>query len=112
LANISQRVSHETNDSVKNLIERVKSNMDATATTAATLTASADKSMEASVIMNDITSSSREQARSLALVSDGFDVISRVANDNATLAEESAMSVKELNNQVEILRNLVAFFEV
>jgi len=112
LAAISQKVSKETNASIKNLMERVKSSMDATAETADTLTSSAEKSMEVSTIMGDISSSSEEQARALAMVNDGFDVISRVANENASLAEESAMSIKELNNQVEILKDLVAFFEI
>jgi len=112
LAVISQKVSEETNTSIINLIDRVKSSMDATAETADTLTSSAEKSMEVSTIMADISNSSGEQARALSLVNDGFDVISRVANENASRAEESAMSIKELNNQVEILKDLVAFFEI
>lgn len=62
--------------------------------------------------INEISSASEAQARSISQVTQGIDQISSVIQTNSATAEESAAASEELSGQAQILKNLVSQFRL
>ena len=111
LASVSQKVSKEATDLIKNLSTQVSTGLLATQATSDALRVSAYKSQEVSELLEQISTSSKEQSDAILAIGTGFEEISQVVQLNAGLSQESAAAVEELNAQTDMLKSLVSHFQ-
>ena len=80
--------------------------------TARKLEQTVEKSEEAAALVSHITTETSEQATAVAQVTQGIDQISSVVQTNSATAEESAAASEELSGQANMLKSLVARFQL
>ena len=80
--------------------------------TAKGLVGAVDSVKQTTVLIAEITNASNEQAASIAQVSIGVDQISSVVQTNSATSEESAAASEELSSQANLLKGLVAKFNL
>lgn len=104
----AQDIAKLIRDSI-NLVEQGASLSAATTETLATGVAGAQKS---TALVERIAESAAQQAKALARLTESMDQISGVVQTNASTAEKSATSAKELLNQAEELKSSVHKFQL
>jgi len=112
LAARSQKAAEETTGLITDSLTRVESGSGIAESTSASLDTIVKNASEVLSIINNISSSSREQAEAVEQVSNGLAQISRVVQSNSAVSEETAASAEELNSQAQILQELVRFFKL
>jgi methyl-accepting chemotaxis protein len=110
LANRSQSAASETTEKVEDSIDRVKKGSDMALSTAAALDIIVANAGEVMNIINGISVVSRQQAEAIGNLGDGIEQISRIAQNNLAVSEETASAAQELNTQAESLKRLVSYF--
>ena len=80
--------------------------------TARKLEQTVEKSEEAAALVSHITTETSEQATAVSQVTQGIDQISSVVQTNSATAEESAAASEELSGQANMLKSLVARFQL
>jgi len=112
LANRSQQATVESTALIENSINRVEAGSSIAESTSASLETIVNNANEVLEIINNISSSSKEQAEAISQVSIGLSQISQVVQSNSAVSEETAAASEELSSQAEILRGLVAYFRL
>jgi len=112
LAGRSQIAATETTALIQDSISRVESGSNIAEATSESLNVIVASAREVLEIINRISVASKEQAEAIASFSDGIAQISKVTQNNSAVSEETAMASDELNSQAELLRQLVAFFQL
>ena len=67
---------------------------------------------EVNEIVSKVAEASEMQSVSIQQVTVGIDQISSVVQNNSATAQESAAASEELNSQAQLLKSLVAKFEI
>lgn len=80
--------------------------------TAKSLYSVVEGTKEVSVIIDNISSASDEQANAITQITTGIDQISSVVQTNSATAEESAAASEELSGQAQMLKHLVSKFKL
>lgn len=80
--------------------------------TAESMTRSSQVTKEAVSLMDGIAESSKQQAKEIERINEGIDQISKVVQTNAATAEESAAASQELSGQSDVLRKMIATFQL
>ena len=112
LAARSQGAAAETTGLIEDSIDRVDTGSDmaeSTATALGTIVASAGEILH---VIEEISTSSRNQEEAVGQVAVGLNQISQVVQSNSAVSEEAAAAAEELNSQAEVLRQLVSYFKL
>ena len=112
LANKSQQSTVESTALISESINRVEAGASIAEATSESLAVIVKNAAEILEIINSISTSSKEQAESIAQVSIGLAQISNVVQSNSAVSEEAAAASQELNSQAEVLRSLVGYFKL
>ena len=112
LATRSQAAATETTGLIEDSINRVETGSGIAESTAGALDVIVSNASEILQIINNISTSSREQAEAVSQVSIGLSQISQVVQSNSAVSEETAAAAEELNSQAEILQQLVGYFRL
>ncbi|MCL2224672.1 MAG: methyl-accepting chemotaxis protein [Defluviitaleaceae bacterium] len=112
LAGRSQEAATETTGLIQDSITRVESGSGIAESTAVSLDTIVKNAGEVMEIINNISTSSKEQAEAISQVGIGLSQISRVVQSNSAVSEETAAAAEELNSQAEMLRELVGYFKL
>lgn len=112
LASKSADASKSTAALIETSINAVKDGTTIAEETAKTLLIAVDSTREVAGTVSLISSSSEEQAVSIAQITVGVNQISSVIQTNSATAEESAAASEELSGQAQMLKSLVAKFQL
>ena len=112
LAGRSQKSATETTGLIETSNNRVESGANIAEATSQSLDMIVKNAAEVSTLISNISSSSKEQAESIAQISEGLAQISKVTQSNSAVSEEAAAASQELNSQAELLQQLVAYFKL
>lgn len=80
--------------------------------TAESLVTAVKKVENAAFNMKDIANASIKQADSMAQIEKGVENIANIVQNNSATAQESSATSEELNHQAQVLRDMVARFEL
>ncbi|MCL2202959.1 MAG: methyl-accepting chemotaxis protein [Defluviitaleaceae bacterium] len=112
LASKSQQSTLESTELINQSISRVDAGSAIAETTSESLSVIVSNAGEILDIINNISSSSKEQAESISQISIGLAQISGVVQSNSAVSQQAAAASEELNSQAEVLQQLVSFFKV
>lgn len=112
LASKSAEASKSTASLIENSIRAVENGTKLADETAQSLLAAVEGVKVVEDNINKISLASKEQASSIAQVTQGIDQISSVVQTNSATAEESAAASEELSGQAQILKSLVDQFKL
>ena len=112
LARRSQIAATETESLVQSSVQRVETGVGIAKHTAGSLQAIVISADEVLDVTSNISSASSAQSQAISDVSAGLAHISEVVQKNSDATQETALSSQELNNQAELLRELVSFFQL
>ena len=110
LAKKSQEAAQNTAALIEETIEAVQRGGQISEETAVALKSVSEKSVLITGLVDEISTASDDEAKSVAQVTDGIDQISSVVQTNSATAEQSAAASKELSDQANILNDLVNKF--
>ena len=112
LAARSAQAANETTLLIEGSVKKTEAGTkiaDATAAALKNIVEGVDKTVE---LVGQIAVASNEQATGIAQVNRGIDQLSDVVQTNSATAEESAASSEELSGQAELLKSMVAQFQL
>ncbi|HWQ77758.1 MAG TPA: methyl-accepting chemotaxis protein [Anaerovoracaceae bacterium] len=112
LAARSAAAARETTDLIEGSINKVKAGTKLANETASALNEIVKGIESAAGIVGDIANASNEQASAIALVNKGIGQVSEVVQNNSATAEESAAASEELSSQAELLKEMMARFQL
>ncbi|MCL2224416.1 MAG: methyl-accepting chemotaxis protein [Defluviitaleaceae bacterium] len=112
LAARSQSAATETTGMIEDSLNSIDSGSEIAISTAEALELIVEGANEVLQIIKNISSSSNEQAESIAQISNGLAAISSVAQTNSAASEQTAAIAQELNSQAEILREHISYFRL
>ena len=112
LANRSSRSVQDTTEMVDDAIKNVKDGNSLLVNTASQLTEIVTGTEKVLNLIREISIASNDQSNGISQVSVGLNQIEKVTQNNTVNAEESALSVKELNNQAIILKDMISQFNL
>ncbi|QOX63369.1 HAMP domain-containing protein [Anoxybacterium hadale] len=112
LASRSAQAARETTEMIRNSKEKSSKGTDIANQTAAALVEIVESIQKTAVIISDISESSNEQATGISQINAGLNLVSQVVQSTAATAEESAASSEELSGQAELLKEMIAKFNL
>lgn len=112
LASKSAEASKNTAALIEGSIQAVENGTQIANGTADSLSQVVKAAQAATEIVDKIAGAAKEQALSIAQVTQGIDQISSVVQTNSATAEESAAASEELSGQAQMLKSLVGRFEL
>lgn len=112
LAGKSQDAAQNTTALIENAISAVENGTQIANTTAEAMGKVVVDAQDVVNIVNSISEASRNQADSVAQVTQGIDQISSVVQTNSATAEESAAASEELSGQARLLKDLMSTFKI
>jgi len=112
LAGRSQNSATETTGLIETSNSRVESGSNIASATSQSLDMIVKNASEVSTLIGNISVASKEQAESIAQISEGLMQISKVTQSNSAVSEETAAASEELNSQAELLQHLVSYFRL
>lgn len=112
LASKSAEASKNTSALIEKSLHAVENGTHIADATAASLAQVVTGAQDITEAINRITQASEDQAAAITQVTVGIDQISSVVQTNSATAEESAAASEELSGQAQILKNLVAKFQL
>lgn len=112
LASKSSDAASETTNLIQKSIDAVRKGADIAAETATTMESVGERTASVEKLVNEIASSSEQQAQMIVQLTNGVEQISNVIQDNSSTAEESAASAEELSSQAETLKDLIGAFKL
>lgn len=112
LSGKSAAAAKETTALIERSVRAVANGTQIAASTAKTLQEVIDGEQRSSQMVRYITQASAEQAHSISQVTLGVEQISGVVQTNSATAEESAAASEQLSGQAQLLRGLVAQFQL
>lgn len=112
LASRSAQAARETTEMIRNSKEKSSHGTQIANQTAAALSEIVDGIQKTAGIIADISESSNEQATGISQINAGLNLVSQVVQSTAATAEESAASSEELSGQAELLKEMIAKFNL
>ncbi|WP_295753456.1 methyl-accepting chemotaxis protein [uncultured Oscillibacter sp.] len=112
LANKSKEASENIAALIENSLKAVEGGTQIADDTAQSLIQAVNDVNEMTVIIEQISEASSEQAGSISQIMMGIDQISSVVQTNSATAEESAAASEELSSQSQLMKGLVGRFKL
>ena len=112
LASRSQEAATKTTGLIEDSMKRVDMGSGIAESTASALSTIVENADEVLQIINNILTSSKEQADAISHVDNGVEQIYRVVQNNSAVSEETAAASEELTSQARLLQELVAYFKL
>ncbi|HWQ80036.1 MAG TPA: methyl-accepting chemotaxis protein [Anaerovoracaceae bacterium] len=112
LAARSASAASETTGLIEGSIGKVKVGTKLANETASALNEIVKGIESAAEIVGEIANASNEQASAITLVNKGIGQVSEVVQNNSAMAEESAAASEELSSQAELLKEMMARFQL
>jgi len=112
LAARSQEAAKETDQLIKETVDKVDDGVVIAWQTAETLRTIVDDIGKIADIIVGITAASSEQEEAVNQVTDGLSQITEIVQNNTATSEETATTAQELSGQSEVMRNLVSIFKI
>ena len=110
LASRSAEAAKETTALIEESINNVKAGTQAASDTASSLDKIVQNVTDVSAIINEISSSSDRQTEAVGGIHSDLEQITSAAQSSAATSEETAASAEELDSQVTVLKEKLAFF--
>lgn len=112
LASKSAEAAHHTTELIENSLKAVQSGMEQVNATSESLNDVVEKENLMSEKVREITQATIEQSDAIKQITIGIDQISDVVQTNSATSEQSAAAAEELTSQANLLREIVANFNV
>ncbi|MCP4538340.1 MAG: hypothetical protein GY832_14480, partial [Chloroflexi bacterium] len=112
LAARSAKAARETASMIEDSVKLIGVGSSTAEDTAKSLTEVVQGIGQVATLVSDITTASEEQSLGIVEISGGLDQIDVVTQQNASLADDAASAVKELNNQTSTLVRLLSHFHL
>lgn len=112
LANKSTAASENIAALIENSLQAIENGTQIADDTAQSLVQAVNDVKEMTVIIEQISAASSDQADSIAQLTVGIDQISSVVQTTSATAEESAAASEELSSQSQLMKNLVGKFQL
>ncbi len=112
LAARSAKAASETADLIQGSVDRVARGNDIADRTDQALSSIVESITEVSDLVDDIATSSKEQAQGISQINSGIEQIDRSTQQNTASAEASAEASEELSGQAEQLRQMISQFKL
>ncbi|MBE5934712.1 MAG: methyl-accepting chemotaxis protein [Lachnospiraceae bacterium] len=112
LAGKSAEAAKNTTELIESSIKAVENGTQIADKTAATLNNVVETAQKTATIVNQMATSSEEQAKSIEEVTKGIEQISAVVQTNSATSEQSAAASEELSCQAGKMRDLISKFNI
>jgi methyl-accepting chemotaxis protein len=112
LANKSADSVNETNRMVAETVTNIQKGTEAAKGTAEQLSDIVNGAQKVSEILEELSSSNREQSQAIDQITEALDQIDQVTQSNTASAEESASAAEELSSQAQQLESMVSNFKL
>lgn len=112
LAGRSANAAKETTSMIEGSIKKAENGTKIANDTAKALYEIVDGVSKAAVIIDEIATSSNEQANGISQINLGLEQVSQVVQTNSATSEETAAASEELSSQAEFLKNMVSKFKL
>jgi len=112
LAGRTEEAADETTALILDSINRVETGANIASATSKSLDDIVRSSGDVSEIINNISTSSQEQAEAIEQITEGLVEISKITQGNSAVSQETAAATEELSSQAEVLQQLVAYFKL
>lgn len=112
LAGKSREAASETTELINKTVEIVSKGNDIAKSTATSLNNIVEQITGIAVIIDDVSTASKEQDVAISQIKEGIVQISEVTQANASISEESASSAQELSSQADLFRNALDKFSL
>jgi|GEM_PF-792898 len=112
LAARSANAAKETTGLIENSIDKVESGTEIATITAKALSEIVEGVSEVAELVSTISNASNEQAIAISQINEGVNQISDVTQSNTATAEETAAASEQMSAQAELLKEMVARFEL
>ena len=112
LAGRSEAASKETNDKIKDIMDKITWGQSSTENTARSFEAIVSSAERVETLIRGIEEQSEEQSQVIANITTSMTQISQVVQHNTSLSEESAASSQELNSRAEAMDGLVRRYKI
>jgi len=112
LAAKSAEAARDTGSLIQNSIEKAELGVQIAGDTSESLTEIVSGINESSALISEIAKSSEVQSMGISNINSGIDQVAQVVQHNSAIAQESAASSEEMNDQIILLESLVSQFKL
>jgi len=108
LSGKSAEAAGNTSALIENSVKNVKSGTEIANASAQTLSSIMDKSQKFTLLINQISQASTQDAQQISRVTDGLEDVLKAIQDTSKITEQNAASAQELSSQLSVLNSIIA----
>ena len=107
LSGKSAAAAGNTSALIENSVKNVKSGTEIANTSAQTLSSIIDKSQKFTLLINQISQASAQDAQQISRVTDGLEDVLKAIQNTSKITEQNAASAEELSSQLSVLNSII-----